>query len=79
MQQYAVNFASNSLVLNMLSPGVVTNNHPDWFVKNIAKHIPNGKFIDKLDLINSIDFLTSKAAMHLVGQELLLDGGYNLW
>jgi len=79
MQQYAVNFASNSLVLNMLSPGVVTNNHPDWFVKNIVKHIPNEKFIDKLDLINSIEFLTSKAAMHLVGQELLLDGGYNLW
>jgi|688.fasta_scaffold158774_2 NAD(P)-dependent dehydrogenase (short-subunit alcohol dehydrogenase family) len=79
MQQYAVDFAKNSLVLNMLSPGVVTNNHPDWFIKNIIRHIPNQKFIDKIELIDSVDFLTSKGARHLVGQELLLDGGYNLW
>jgi NAD(P)-dependent dehydrogenase (short-subunit alcohol dehydrogenase family) len=79
MQQYAVSFARNSLVLNMLSPGVVRNIHPDWFIRNMKSHIPNQKFIDKAELIDSIDFLTSKAATHLIGQELLLDGGYNLW
>ena len=79
MQQYAVNFASDNLVLNMLSPGVVSSNHPIWFVKNILQSIPNKKFIDKMELIESIDFLTSPAAKHLIGQELLLDGGYGLW
>jgi NAD(P)-dependent dehydrogenase (short-subunit alcohol dehydrogenase family) len=79
MQQYAVNFASDSLVLNMLSPGVVSNNHPDWFTKNMIQGIPNKKFINRIELIDSINFLTSNAAVHLVGQELLLDGGYSLW
>jgi len=45
----------------------------------MKSHIPNQKFIDKHELIESIDFLTSKSATHLIGQELLLDGGYNLW
>jgi hypothetical protein len=79
MQQYAISFAKNTLILNMLSPGVVKNNHPDWFTRNMKSHIPNQKFIDKHELIESIDFLTSKSATHLIGQELLLDGGYNLW
>jgi NAD(P)-dependent dehydrogenase (short-subunit alcohol dehydrogenase family) len=79
MQQYAANFASSSLVLNMLSPGVVLNNHPAWFVKNIKAHIPAEKFVDKFDLIAPIDFLTSIGAKYLIGQELLLDGGYSLW
>jgi hypothetical protein len=79
MQQYAVKFAKQSLILNMLSPGVVLNNQPDWFTKNILESIPSKKLIDKKELTDSINFLTSDAALHLVGQEMLLDGGYSLW
>jgi NAD(P)-dependent dehydrogenase (short-subunit alcohol dehydrogenase family) len=45
----------------------------------MIQSIPNKKFIDRIELIDSINFLTSNAAVHLVGQELLLDGGYSLW
>lgn len=79
MQQYALKFASESFVLNMLSPGVIFNKQPSWFTKNMIESTPNKKLMDKFDLMGSIDFLTSNAAAHMVGQELLLDGGYSLW
>ena len=79
MQQYAVKFAKQSLILNMLSPGVVLNGQPQWFTKNILEGIPSKKLIDKKELADALNFLTSDAALHLVGQELLLDGGYSLW
>jgi NAD(P)-dependent dehydrogenase (short-subunit alcohol dehydrogenase family) len=79
MKQYAARYASEGLVLNMLSPGIVENAQPDWFRKNVLVHVPNGKLLDKDSLAAALDFLTSPASEHLVGQELIFDGGYNLW
>lgn len=79
MKQYAARFASEGLVLNMLSPGIVENAQPDWFRQNILLHVPNGKLVSKDSLGAALNFLTSPACEHLVGQELILDGGYNLW
>jgi NAD(P)-dependent dehydrogenase (short-subunit alcohol dehydrogenase family) len=79
MQQYAARYASEGLILNMLSPGVVENGQPQWFRENILSHLPSGKLIDKAYLESVLDFLTSPACEHLIGHDLILDGGYHLW
>ena len=79
LQQFAVSLAPEGVVLNMLSPGIVINGQPDWFLDNIRQNVPSGRFIKREELMPALDFLTSKGAEHLIGQEILLDGGYSLW
>lgn len=79
MRQYATHYASQGLVLNMLSPGVVNNKQPEWFRENIISKIPKDKFLDPIELEGALEFLTSPGANHLIGHELNVNGGYGLW
>lgn len=79
MRQYAASLAPEGLVLNMLSPGVVENSQPEWFISNIKKQIPCGRLIDPEELSEALKFLVSPGSKHMIGQEILLDGGYSLW
>jgi NAD(P)-dependent dehydrogenase (short-subunit alcohol dehydrogenase family) len=79
MRQYAAHYASQGLVLNMLSPGVVENKQPNWFSDNMLPKIPKDKFLVPADLVGPLNFLTSPDASHLIGHELKVDGGYTLW
>ena len=79
VRQYGSHYASQGLILNILSPGVVENNQPFWFKENVLPQIPTNRFIDPIELIGCVNFLTSKSSNHLIGHELIFDGGYNLW
>jgi NAD(P)-dependent dehydrogenase (short-subunit alcohol dehydrogenase family) len=79
MKQYAAAYAQSGMVLNMLSPGVVNNNQPEWFVNNIKSNIPSGNLIAKEELKFALEFLLSEGAKHIVGHDLVIDGGYSLW
>ena len=79
VKQYAAHYASQGLVLNMLSPGVVENKQRNWFSDNMLPKIPKDKFLVASDLVGPLNFLTSPDASHLIGHELKVDGGYTLW
>jgi NAD(P)-dependent dehydrogenase (short-subunit alcohol dehydrogenase family) len=79
LKQYAANYAEHGLVLNMLSPGIVENNQPEWFKTNILSQIPSRTLIRKEELSSALTFLLSEGCQNVIGHDLLIDGGYSLW
>lgn len=78
MKIYAKKFAAEGLNINMLSPGVVENSQPNWFKKNILEDIPNKNFLQKTELTTALSYLLNDDEKHLVGHELIIDGGFTL-
>ncbi len=76
---YATMLAKKKIRINNIRVGGVENNQPKIFVKNFLKKTPSNRMVKKNDLVNVIDFLCSEKSNYIVGENLSLDGGYNLW
>jgi NAD(P)-dependent dehydrogenase (short-subunit alcohol dehydrogenase family) len=78
----AVELAPRGIRVNAVAPGTTdTPMNKDFFaipdMKNsIIASIPRGKVADPLEIAYPIVFLASDAASHIVGQTLIVDGGY---
>lgn len=78
VKQYAAHYASKGTLINMISPGVVDSNQDSEFIQKITDKIPLHRLASAEELQSILEFLLEKNS-YVVGQNLVLDGGMNLW
>jgi nucleoside-diphosphate-sugar epimerase len=76
---YAALYAEKNIRINNIRVGGVENNQPKNFINNFLKKTPNKKMLTKNDLAYLVDFLCSEKSKNIVGENINLEGGYNLW
>lgn len=76
---YATLYAEKNIRINNIRVGGVANNQPNNFVKKFLRKTPLKKMVSKNDIAYLVDFLCSEKSKYIVGENLNLEGGYNLW
>ncbi len=76
---YAALYAEKNIRINNIRVGGVQNSQPNDFVFNFQKKTPIKKMVNKNDLAYLVDFLCSEKSKYIVGENINLEGGYNLW
>ena len=78
-QYYSTLLAPKKIRINNIRVGGVENNQPVSFVRNFIKRIPAKQMAKKQDIANIVDFMCSEKSKYIYGENICLDGGYNLW
>jgi len=72
-------WAKEGVRVNCLTPGGVFDQHKDPFLQRFNELNPIGKMLDKRELRGGLVFLASDASSHVVGHNLIIDGGWTSW
>ena len=75
----ATKYALENTAFNLISPGGVYNNHNNKFLKNYTNMIPKRKMADEKQIYSAIEFLISRNADYVIGQDIFVDGGFSAW
>ena len=76
---YAALYAKKNIRINNIRVGGVENNQPKKFKYNFLKRTPSKNMLNKNDLAYLVDFLCSEKSKNIIGENINLEGGYNLW
>ncbi len=76
---YATLYAKKNIRINNIRVGGVFKNQPKYFINNFLKKTPIKKMVKKNDIVYLVDFLCSEKSKYIVGENINLEGGYNLW
>lgn len=79
VRQYASELLKKSVYINVLSPGSIDFGQDSEFKQKMAQKIPLGRLGDATELKSALTFLLDTRNTYFVGQNLVLDGGKNLW
>ena len=72
--------APQGVYVNAISPGGFNRNLSDGFVRDYSDRTALGRMgRDGIDLKGAILFLATPASDYVVGQNLVVDGGFELW
>lgn len=72
-------WASKGIRVNSLTPGGIFNGHEDPFLERFRNLNPIGRMSRKDELQGAINFLASDASSHVIGHNLIVDGGWTIW
>ena len=72
-------WAEKGVRVNSLTPGGIFNGHDGLFLERFKQLNPIGRMSDKTELRGGIVFLASDASSHVVGHNLVIDGGWTAW
>ncbi len=72
-------WASKGVRVNALTPGGIFNDHKGLFLERFKQLNPIGRMSDKTELRGGIVYLASDASSHVVGHNLIIDGGWTIW
>jgi NAD(P)-dependent dehydrogenase (short-subunit alcohol dehydrogenase family) len=72
-------WAEKGVRVNALTPGGIFNGHQGLFLERFKQLNPIGRMSDKTELRGGIVFLASDASSHVVGHNLIIDGGWTAW
>jgi NAD(P)-dependent dehydrogenase (short-subunit alcohol dehydrogenase family) len=72
-------WASQGVRVNSLTPGGIFNGHQELFVERFSQLNPIGRMSRKDELRGGIVYLASDASSHVVGHNLVIDGGWTAW
>ena len=75
----ATKYATENTNFNIVSPAGVFNNQNKKFIKEYSKLIPKEKMASQEQVYSAIKFLISKESDYIVGQDILVDGGFSVW
>lgn len=75
----ATKYALENTAFNLISPGGVYNNHNNKFLKNYTNMIPKRKMANEKQIYSAIEFLISRNADYVIGQDIFVDGGFSAW
>lgn len=77
----ALEYVKQGISINVVSPGPVRNemtaripNAQEWLAG-----IPAGRFAENSEIVSAIMWLASPGARHVVGQNIVVDGGTTVW
>ncbi len=72
-------WAEKGVRVNSLTPGGIWNGHEGLFLERFKNLNPIGRMSDKSELRGGIVYLASDAASHVIGHNLIIDGGWTAW
>jgi len=72
-------WASKGVRVNSLTPGGIFNGHKGLFLERFQQLNPIGRMSDKTELRGAVVYLASDASSHVVGHNLIVDGGWTAW
>jgi len=72
-------WAKKGVRVNSLTPGGIFNGHQGLFLERFEQLNPIGRMSDKTELRGGIVYLASDAASHVIGHNLIIDGGWTAW
>jgi NAD(P)-dependent dehydrogenase (short-subunit alcohol dehydrogenase family) len=72
-------WAQKGVKVNALTPGGIFNGHEGLFLERFKQLNPIGRMSDKTELRGGIVYLASDASSHVVGHNLIIDGGWTAW
>jgi len=72
-------WADKGVRVNALTPGGIFNNHQGLFPERFAQLNPAGRMSRKDELQGAIVYLASDASSHVIGHNLIVDGGWTIW
>jgi NAD(P)-dependent dehydrogenase (short-subunit alcohol dehydrogenase family) len=79
IEQYAVTLAPQGIRFNMLSPGGVEGNQDLEFKRKFSERTPISRLANPHELKSALRFLLDRKNTYLTGQNIIVDGGYQLW
>ncbi len=65
--------------VNAISPGGVFRNQPEAFVKRYEEKTPLGRMATEDDFRGVVAYLASDLSKYVIGQNLVVDGGWGAW
>lgn len=72
-------WAEKGVRVNALTPGGIWNGHEGLFLERFQQLNPIGRMSDKSELRGGLVFLASDASSHVIGHNLIIDGGWTAW
>jgi NAD(P)-dependent dehydrogenase (short-subunit alcohol dehydrogenase family) len=72
-------WAEKGVKVNALTPGGIFNDHKGLFLERFKQLNPIGRMSDKTELRGGIVYLASDASSHVIGHNLIIDGGWTAW
>jgi NAD(P)-dependent dehydrogenase (short-subunit alcohol dehydrogenase family) len=72
-------WADKGVRVNALTPGGIYNDHRGLFLERFQQLNPIGRMSNKDELQGAIIYLASDASSHVVGHNLVVDGGWTAW
>lgn len=72
-------WAAKGVRVNAITPGGIFNGHAGLFLERFQQLNPIGRMSDKTELRGAIVYLASNASSHVVGHNLIVDGGWTAW
>lgn len=72
-------WASKGVRVNAITPGGIFNGHKGLFLERFQQLNPIGRMSDKTELRGAVVYLASDASSHVVGHNLIVDGGWTAW
>ena len=64
--------------VNCVSPGGISRNQPEPFVRRYSSRTPLGKMASENEVASAVCFLAFPQASYITGQNLVVDGGYTV-
>jgi NAD(P)-dependent dehydrogenase (short-subunit alcohol dehydrogenase family) len=72
-------WAAKGVKVNALTPGGIFNGHQGLFLERFKQLNPIGRMSEKTELRGGIVYLASDASSHVIGHNLIIDGGWTAW
>jgi NAD(P)-dependent dehydrogenase (short-subunit alcohol dehydrogenase family) len=80
LTKYAATWlAETGIRVNSITPGGIFDGHSDLFLERFGQLSPNGRMTKKEELDGALIYLASEASSSVVGQNLIVDGGWTTW
>jgi len=71
--------AESGIRVNSITPGGIFDGHSDLFLERFGQLSPNGRMSRKEELDGALIYLASDASSSVVGQNIIVDGGWTVW
>lgn len=72
-------WAKKGVRVNSITPGGIFNGHDGLFLERFEQLNPIGRMSQKEELRGGIVYLASDASSHVIGHNLIIDGGWTVW
>ncbi len=80
LTKYAATWLAEAGVrVNSITPGGIFDNHSELFLERFGQLSPSGRMTKKEELDGALIYLASDASSSVVGQNIVVDGGWTVW
>jgi NAD(P)-dependent dehydrogenase (short-subunit alcohol dehydrogenase family) len=75
---FATLYAKDKIITNMISPGPIDNNIPNYLRRKLIANTPMKKLCSIEEIFKTILFFCDTKNRHITGQNIIVDGGKSL-